>query len=224
MDIPSSVLPRLFKFINLYRLERYIKNVYKVPELNIDSDCLSFNLQPASHFRAFVPGLRNFTDESYREFWVRLVQGACKSGKKIKFFSNGDPADYAAAVEIVQVLKYKGLNVALESRPVRPEELIEHISNTTSLISTRMHAGIIAYGLGKNVIPISWDRKVDDVWNGVGLRQAVVPANVFFLEDPWPYFNVRTKYTKFDSAYLNSACDDVLIAIERCIDALGVNR
>ena len=175
MDIPSSVLPRLFKFINLYRLERYIKNVYKVPELNIDSDCLSFNLQPASHFRAFAPGLRNFTDESYREFWVRLVQGACKSGKKIKFFSNGDPADYAAAVEIVQVLKYKGL-------------------------------------------------KVDDVWNGVGLRQAVVPANVFFLEDPWPYFNVRTKYTKFDSAYLNSACDDVLIAIERCIDALGVNR
>lgn len=201
-----------------------IKDVYTIPTQLVDDECLGFNLQPANHFRAFVPNLRNFSDENYCDFWVRLAQGACGSGKKIKFLSNGDPTDYAAAVEVVRALRNKGLNVALDSRPERPAELIKQISNTSSLVSTRMHAGIIAYGLGKNVIPISWDRKVNGVWCAIDQEQTVQSADLLIKLDPWSVIEplLSNEVVNFTSQKL--ILEKINSAIEKCIFKLSIKN
>lgn len=152
---------------------------------------IGINFQPAAHFRAFVPGLRNLSDQDYSDFWYKLIRSACVMGETIIVLTNGDPADYETAQQVVTKLTGEGFSVELANRPIEPKQLYEQLSRLSTLICTRMHAGIVAYGLGVEVIPISWDRKVDGVWGAIGLGHRVVAADVLLHSDPWPISRQR---------------------------------
>lgn len=151
----------------------------------INPTSIGFNFQDANHFRNFVPNLKKLTDEEYIRFWVSIISSAYNSGYQVSIFSNGDPEDYKFAKAVHFKLKNLGYNITLYPRPLKPVELIKIINNFANVIATRMHAGIISYALGNQPLAISWDKKVDGVWNSLGLGEFVVSEKIFDSIDPW---------------------------------------
>jgi polysaccharide pyruvyl transferase WcaK-like protein len=181
---------------------------------------IGFNFQHPVSFRNFVPELRNVSDDAFIKFWVKLIAGAINSGYSPLIITNGDELDFEFSKIVVNALKFENFEVALNQRPTRPEHLIESISNISILICTRMHAGITAFSLGKKVVPISWDKKVDGVWDYVGLGHLVVPAIALLHEDPWSFFKEKIVNNEIDSNRFQLICKDIITGSGQCIEAL----
>lgn len=166
----------------------------KKPELFI-------NLQPVGDFQYFVPELKNFSEQEYINFWINIIH-ECKEKYRISLITNGHPKDFATISHLYKRLQAQGLeDICLIPRATRPEELIKQINMCDFIISTRMHAGIIAYSLGKGVIPISWDDKVNNVWKEVsGDDVTVMPPSIlktglklFTIENAFSESQLRQK-------------------------------
>tara|TARA_R110002073_G_scaffold5619_9_gene34527 strand:- start:4705 stop:5916 length:1212 start_codon:yes stop_codon:yes gene_type:complete len=185
-------------------------------------DCIGFNIQPAQHFRSFVPRLSQLSDLDYLDFWFKLIRDACAAGNSAIVLTNGEPLDYAVALRLVGKLADNGISVELGRRPQSPGELLEQLAGVSRLVCTRMHAGIIAYGLGANVAAISWDKKVVGVWQAVGLGGNVVPPEVLLLDDPWEYFLPRIGLVKEQPASLTHAQEQIVISARACMASLGL--
>lgn len=134
---------------------------------------LGINVQPPAHFRRFVPELSKLSDEDFLCFWVNSIR-KLQSRYSIAIQVNGAPADYDFATQIQSRLAAMRCPVKLFPRPTSLAELVCQISSSEKLVCTRMHAGIIGYSLGVNVRPLSWDRKVSDVWERAGASETVV--------------------------------------------------
>lgn len=182
---------------------------------------LGLGIQPAIHFRRFVPQLKNLSDARYRSFWVALVRGATLSGMRVVLLCNGERGDYSEALAVKRALANQGIDVELKDRPVHPDQLVAQIGSLEALICTRLHAGIVAYGLGRHVIPISWDRKVGDVWDEVGRRAAVRPADVVLSDNPWEYFSETLAAAPLKQHCPSDMTSQVDLALQNCICALG---
>ena len=126
------------------------------------------------------------------------------------------------ALRLVGKLSDNGISVELGRRPQSPGELLEQLAGVSRLVCTRMHAGIIAYGLGANVAAISWDKKVVGVWQAVGLGGNVVPPEVLLLDDPWEYFLPRIGLVKEQPASLTHAQEQIVISARACMASLGL--
>ena len=190
--------------------------------LKTGSQILGINFQPAVHFKTFRSELKNLQDEQYLDFWYRLARGACLAGNQVTLLTNGDPADFLEASKVATRLMSEGVSVRLEDRPSRPEQLLAHIGRVETLICTRMHAGIIAYTLGKRVVPVSWDRKVDGVWETVGLKSAVVPASVLLHSNPWGYFSERINNSPVaNEDHISSLKVRVANAVDCCVEKIA---
>lgn len=163
-----------------------VANTYRQRAISCEGNTLGIVLHPPLYFRNFVPTLRDLSNENYRSFWVRLARGACAAGQNVSFITNGDTADYAEASVVVAMLANEGLDVRLKPRAERPEQLVDQFASISTVICTRMHAGIIASGLGKNVIPIALDPKVTGVWDTVGWASKVQAPEFLLSLDPWP--------------------------------------
>ncbi len=187
------------------------------------SDVLGVNLQPANDFRRHVPSLRALTDNQYFEFWAKVILGASNSGRHVRLLTNGNWDDYATARKLLAHLHNKGVAIELEPRPLCVDELVEQISKLSSMISTRMHAGIVARGLGKNVAPIAWDPKVSAVWQQVGGLKTVLPAETLLSQDPWPIIEKVLHDQSADSLDMTKNIVSIETAARRCLCAIGID-
>lgn len=148
---------------------------------NDNDNNIYFNIQSPSDFRYFVPTLKNMTDNEYYFFWINLITEFNQLGYKITLHTNGHPQDIKT-INLIYSLYEKSHPTSMLSilEPAKtPNELITQLKNCTMLISTRMHAGIIAYSMLNKVIPISWDRKVNNVWAEFGTPDIPISPTIF---------------------------------------------
>lgn len=182
---------------------------------------IGFNIQPVSHFRAFVPSLKRLSEESYVNFWVRLIQGAYAEGYEPLIITNGDNNDFLQAKSVQSELFNLGIKSEVLPRATSPSQLIQQLSPIPILVSTRMHAGIIAYSLGSKVFAISWDKKVKNVWSTIASSYNVVDAEVLLKKDPWEYFKALMKDNVRDDKKLISIDRCIQSSINECLTSLG---
>lgn len=178
---------------------------------------IGFNFQNVEHFKSFVPELKDLSDDEYVSFWSSLISSAKAQGYIPVIFTNGDVVDYEYAEAVHRKLLVEGCDVVLEPRPVRPHELVEFLVKMDAVVSTRMHAGIVAFALEKVVLAISWDRKVDNVWDSLGMKDNVISSSIFRTENPWNW--VEQRLTPRDAATnqkLNNICDLLTSEVAHC--------
>lgn len=183
---------------------------------------MGFNFQDVNHFRSFVPALRGLTDSAYIKFWTSIICSAQDSNYEVSIFTNGDPDDYKFAKAVDSELKIRGRDVPLQSRPLRPLELVKTINGFTFVIATRMHAGIISYALGYQPLTISWDKKVDGLWNSLKLGEFVISPKIFMSNDPWRVLEQRLESVR-DFSIDKLSIENILFSeVERCCVKVGV--
>ncbi len=187
------------------------------------NNILGVNIQPANDFRRHVPSLSALTDNQYFDFWARVLLGASNSGRQVRLLTNGSRDDYSTAEKVISHLHNKGVTIELEPRPVCVKVLVEQISKLSSMVSTRMHAGIVARGLGKKVAPISWDPKVSAVWQQVGGLDCVVPAETLLSRDPWPIIEKVLADQSADSIDMKKNMVSIETAARSCLCAIGLD-
>lgn len=197
--------------------------VYSKHAQKSSNDIIGFNIQPVSHFRAFVPSLKEITNEEYVNFWVQLIKGAYGEGKKPIILTNGDANDFTQAQCVSSELCKQGIQIEVLERATSPIQLINQLRNIPILISTRMHAGIIAYGLGSEILAICWDKKVKNVWATIKEEKNVIDANVLLNENPWPYFHSLMKQQNLkDDNQLVSIHESICLSMNNCLISLGM--
>lgn len=145
---------------------------------------VGLNILSPSVFRRFVPSLKFLSDDDYRRFWYKVATAVCNEGGKCVIFTNGSQSDFESAMFVFQYLKAKDVDVVILPRPSNPSLLSDQINGLDVVVATRMHAGIKAYSLGKVVIPVGWDKKIDEVWGQIGI-ETVVPPSVIISAAPW---------------------------------------
>jgi polysaccharide pyruvyl transferase WcaK-like protein len=225
-DEPSAeIIRKYFPHFNIdvhpdpaFIIRQVLRKVTNQKAVNLDS--IGFNFQDANHFRSFVPSLRELTDDKYTEFWTSIICSAQDSGYEVSVFTNGDPYDYKFAKAVDFKLKERGREVPLQLRPRRPLELVKTIDSLAVVIATRMHAGIISYALGYQPLAISWDKKVDGVWNSLELGEFVVSAQIFNSNDAWGILEYKLASVKKRSIDKKSIEDTLLCEVGRCCDKL----
>lgn len=141
------------------------------------SGSMGVNVHGAASFRRFVPELAGMTDEKFISFWIDSISKFTLK-YDVSLFVNGDPNDFVVAQKIHEGLVGRGVHVELLPRPRALSELVSQVRGFEVVVCTRMHAGIIAYSFGSVVRPVSWDRKVDDVWLCAGEGAIVVSPAV----------------------------------------------
>jgi polysaccharide pyruvyl transferase WcaK-like protein len=75
-------------------------------------------------------------------------------------FNNGSAEDDLFMRGLSERLRLDGYDFEVFSRPQVPEELVNAIAELDGVIAHRLHASIIAYGLGIPSVGFEWDRKV----------------------------------------------------------------
>jgi|GEM_PF-1285315 len=189
-----------------------------------DGSICAFNVMPLDFFKKFNPSLANFSETDYLEFWYKLALSAIDKNMRIVIMTNGSISDHAQAEVIAHFLTKKDLKVELLPRPTRPEMVYQQISTIDLLVGTRMHAGIIAYALGKPVTALTWDRKIPDVWTTIGCPSIAVDSSIFITTNPWQ--TIQNSLNKSNECQNNRDCNRATIdsSIEKCLLAMNLKN
>lgn len=126
-------------------------------------EVLGVNIMPYETMAGFLSGASRLSQQRYLAFWEELIRLALEQGRTVRILTNGDPADVKAAKAIFTL--FAGVDsVELPPPPSDPSELVRTLNEVGCLVASRMHAGIVAHSLGKQVVPLIWDEKVRGVW------------------------------------------------------------
>lgn len=103
------------------------------------------------------------------DFWQKTINKLNKKNINWKIFCNGSSEDYEFAK---QILKKLNLNQEeyIVNCPKRPNDLINTISEFSSILSFRLHSHIIATSLYIPSIAMVWDKKVQDFFKYLNLE------------------------------------------------------
>lgn len=140
---------------------------------------LGINLMPHRIVAAFARDLKQVTPAEYLTFWKDLIGSALERGWCVRLMSNGDTEDHRTAHEVCSAFQ-SDRRVELAPQPLAPKELVDTLHGVDALITCRMHAGIVAYSLGKRVVPLVWDKKVDAVWSEADPTVRPLPLAAIF--------------------------------------------
>ena len=107
------------------------------------------------------------------KLWDSILNKMITENIKFKMFCNGNPYDYGFAEYI---LRRNGLDVKkyLEVNPVTPDQLVNLIYQYHSMISMRLHSLIIASSLNIPAIAICWDKKVQEFYEKINMKDYCV--------------------------------------------------
>ncbi len=100
----------------------------------------------------------DFSDNQAIELYKELYYKIINSGRKCKFFTNGNIADQIFAERLIDKLNLDKKDV-LEERPNKVEDLINIITSYSGMIVARLHASIIAYSYNIPCIGLVWNNK-----------------------------------------------------------------
>jgi polysaccharide pyruvyl transferase WcaK-like protein len=181
-------------------------------------DSLGINLLATIHLRNRVPELKDVTDDEFDSFWVRTI-GLLSERFRISLLTNGDEKDFETISRVGMRARAAGYEVEVLPRAQNLGGLLLQLGSVSKLVCMRMHAGIIAFGMGGSVKAISWDRKVDDVWSAIGCPTTAVPATVLLgehlPEDCIPA--VRSNLRPEIASSIESAVDACIAAIDQAM-------
>lgn len=108
--------------------------------------------------------------------FARVCRDVVGQGRSVLLFTNGAAEDEQF---LDQLIASQGLDrvkgVVRAKAPVRPGELIASIASARVVIAHRMHASIIAFGLGVPTIGLEWDDKVRSFYELSGRGEWLVP-------------------------------------------------
>ncbi|HEX8359355.1 MAG TPA: polysaccharide pyruvyl transferase family protein, partial [Longimicrobium sp.] len=184
---------------------------------------VGLGMQPLQHLHNFVPGVRHVDEAAYHDFWATVAAGAAQSGARIELFSNGTTEDHAEATRIHQHLATRGVRATLAERPTVPAELAAVLGHYSAMLCTRMHAGIVGFSLGARVVPISWDRKVNNVWDLLGRGDRVLGAEVLAHPERWASADPQRANAAFLGAEERQKLHaEVQGAADTCLGRLGL--
>lgn len=112
-------------------------------------------------------------------FWLKIIRKLDQEKIEWKIFVNGGVSDIAFAEYVYQHIPEpkRPLNEAFSIYPCTPKDLVETISQFSSIISFRLHSHIIAASLGIPSISICWDDKVRLFFEKVGCPERCFSPN-----------------------------------------------
>jgi polysaccharide pyruvyl transferase WcaK-like protein len=140
-------------------------------------------MSPVRHHRVTGKVYERYLDELAK--FIELA-GASKAGNwnRIVLFTTGDMRDYEAARKLFNWSRVQsaGAKLELAARPRTLEELCKTLACFSLVISSRMHAGILAKSFGIPLVAIGWDEKVRGFCNTIGIADSFVDIEEFRAE------------------------------------------
>jgi polysaccharide pyruvyl transferase WcaK-like protein len=110
-------------------------------------------------------------------FWLGVIDGLHRAGRRAELFTNGDELDQAFAEHLAKANRDRGgPEVALAPRPTDPGALVRRISGYSGLIAYRLHSNIIGYSLGIPGALMTWDSKVRHFAEMTGRGELAFPG------------------------------------------------
>ena len=124
--------------------------------------------------------------DDLRRYFVALMLNLVEQGYGVVAFSNGAGEDdrYLENVLSSRELAAVREKIVRAPRPAAPTDLHRIISMTDAVVAHRLHACILAYALGRPVVALSWDQKVEDFMQSVGLERFVASSALVDVGEP----------------------------------------
>lgn len=107
----------------------------------------------------------NFSSENMVDLYVDLTKLLLSSGYEVELFTNGRDADNSLLEQVSKRL----MDFRVRQKvPSSARNLVEIIASYKAIVTTRMHAGIIAYSLDVPAIGLMWNDKIKFFWESAG--------------------------------------------------------
>lgn len=104
----------------------------------------------------------------YRDLALDLI----RRGERVTLFNNGATEDDAFQDALLEdpalAIAVATGDLAAAAPPQDPSDLVTLISGFRGIVAHRLHAGIVAYGLGIPHVGLAWDMKVESFFRSVG--------------------------------------------------------
>jgi len=128
------------------------------------------NICSAEAIRYHSP--EKLSDQWLVDWYANLIHSLSSSGFRVKLFTNGSGDDEGFKGRLGEIIGRSYGNIELVDRPETPEELVGIISTLECVVAFRMHALIAALSLGKSVVALKWDVKVQSIMERLGIEDS----------------------------------------------------
>lgn len=127
---------------------------------------------------AFVGYGRNFTEAQMLDLYEGVARGLVARGYECCVFTNGSHGDIGFGRLLAERLNaLEGVRYALEPRDA--EDLLRTIASFRGMVTARLHSVIAAYSLGVPSVALTWNQKIPDFMQLVG-----VPECALVVDEP----------------------------------------
>lgn len=107
----------------------------------------------------------NFTAEDMADLYEKVINFFLSKGFSIELFTNGLNLDN----DFLDIVMKRLSDTNVKKRiPSSARNLVEIIASYKAIVTTRMHAGIIAYSLDVPAIGLVWNDKIKFFWESAG--------------------------------------------------------
>jgi polysaccharide pyruvyl transferase WcaK-like protein len=156
-----------------------------MPDLAVpDPHVLGLNIMSPVRHPTLTPKVYGSYLDEMADFIELTATDETNHWKRIVVFTTGDERDHAAASALVErpQVRSAGIQVELVETPGGLDELCATIAGCGLVISSRMHAGILAKSYGRPLIPLGWDEKVRGFCDAIGIGDSFMDIQSFSAE------------------------------------------
>ncbi len=146
-----------------------------------DSGTLGLNIMaPVQHPR-FTRSLYETYFREMSKFVETVGKGKAGEWDRIVIFTTGEPRDFDAAKSLAgqYAARSAGIAVELAPAPGTLDELCATIAGCGAVVSSRMHAGILAKSYRRPLVALGWDEKVKGFCETLGIRDSFIEIDEF---------------------------------------------
>lgn len=174
---------KCIKSISLRDHFEYFKMNYRTKAEVINTFDIAFNCRSIYKYtktKSNIIGIGVISGRENMEFIKKIIVKIDNRNREWKLFTNGSIYDYKCARQILEELNYSRGQIKdyLQQRPKRPNKLVENISQFELIISFRMHSQIIAATLDIPCIAISWDKKIQYLFEKLGYPERCINISI----------------------------------------------
>lgn len=102
-------------------------------------------------------------------WWNKLVEKLIELGYEVSIFTNGASTDNAFVESYIKKRLSNNKEVSFYTYPSDYKKLLDIIQDQDIIIAQRLHACLPAISLGKPTFGILWDRKLESIFDELGL-------------------------------------------------------
>lgn len=157
-----------------------------MPDLALpDRHVLGLNVMSLIRHPRLTPGVYGAYLDELARFVELIAADETKTWNRVVVFTTGDERDHAAASALIErpQIRAAAVQVELARSPGRLKELCTTISGCGMVVSSRMHAGILAKSFGRPLVALGWDEKVKGFCDAIGISDSFLDIENFTAED-----------------------------------------